>query len=71
MEKLYTKVDIGLRWGVTRQVVNNWSKRREDFPKPIQHVSNGAIPLYLESDIKNYEEKRGIKVHDTEGDPIH
>jgi len=64
MEKLYTKVDLGIRWGVSRQVVNNWSNRREDFPAPVQYVSNGAIPLYLESDIKLYEEKRGIKVDD-------
>lgn len=68
MEKLYTKVDIGLRWGVTRQVVNNWSKRREDFPQPVQYVSNGAIPLYLESDVKRYEEKRGLAIHVTESD---
>lgn len=64
MEKLFTKVDLGIRWGVSRQVVNNWSKRNEDFPAPVQSVSNGAIPIYLESDIKLYEEKRGIKPND-------
>lgn len=71
MEKLFTKVDLGIRWGVTRQVVNNWSKRREDFPQPLQYVSNGAIPLYSESSIKLYEEKRGIKTNDKESDPVH
>jgi hypothetical protein len=64
MERLFTKVDLGMRWGVSRQVVNNWSKRHEDFPAPVQYVSNGAIPLYKESDIRKYEEKRGLKVND-------
>lgn len=64
METLYSKVDLGTRWGVSRQLVNNWSKRREDFPAPAQFVSNGAIPLYSESSIKLYEEKRGIKAND-------
>lgn len=64
MEKLYTKVDLSNRWGVSRQVVNNWSKRNEDFPAPLQFVSNGSIPLYTESSIKLYEEKRGINPND-------
>lgn len=64
MEKLFTKVDLGIRWGVSRQVVNNWSNRKEDFPAPYQYVSKGTIPLYTESSIKLYEEKRGINVND-------
>lgn len=70
MEKLFTKVDLGIRWGVSRQVVNNWSTRREDFPAPSQYVSNGAIPLYSESLIKLYEEKRGIKIDEEKADQV-
>jgi hypothetical protein len=61
MEKVLTQRDISDRWGVSKQVISNWKKRHEDFPKPDQFVSGGTIALYLESDIKNYEEKRGIK----------
>lgn len=61
MEKVLTSTDIATRWGKTRQVINNWIRRRDDFPKPCQYVSNGSIPLFKESDIKNYEEKRGIE----------
>jgi hypothetical protein len=70
MEKLFTKVDLGIRWGVSRQVVNNWSTRREDFPAPAQYVSGGAIPLYLESSIKLYEEKRGILINEEKADKM-
>lgn len=66
MEKVYTKVDLGKRWGESRQTVNNWSKRRSDFPEPFQYVSNGSIPLYKESDIKRYEESRKLKVYEEE-----
>lgn len=66
MEKLYTKVDLGIRWGVSRQVVNNWSNRRNDFPEPIQFVSNGVIPIYTESSILAYEKMRGIVIDDKE-----
>lgn len=59
-EKVFTKVDLAARWGVSRQVVNNWSARRSDFPDPIQFVSNGSIPIYAESDILKYEKLRGV-----------
>jgi hypothetical protein len=60
MERVLTQRDLSDRWEVSRQVVNNWSKRHEDFPKPDQFVSSGTIALYLESDVKKYEKKRGI-----------
>lgn len=64
MEKLFTKVDLADRWGVSRQVVNNWSNRREDFPAPLQYVSNNTIALYTYTSIKLYEEKRGLITSD-------
>lgn len=74
MEKIYTKADLAARWGVSRQVVNNWSKSKAErgyagrnpvqFPEPFQSVSNGAIPLYLESDIKKYENERNLIPND-------
>lgn len=52
---ILTKADMATRWGVTRQVVNNWENRHSDFPKPIMTVQNGSLPLYLESDVMVYE----------------
>jgi hypothetical protein len=58
--KLLTKSDMAIRWSVTRQVVNNWSSRHSDFPSEVARVDNGRLPLYLESDVTNYESARGI-----------
>jgi hypothetical protein len=58
--KLLTKSDMAMRWNVTRQVVNNWSNRHEDFPPEITRVDNDRLPLYLEIDVIRYEEARGL-----------
>ncbi|CAF1897176.1 hypothetical protein NRS6185_03774 [Bacillus subtilis] len=58
--KLLTKSDMATRWSVTRQVVNNWSKRHADFPSEVTRVDNGRLPLYLESDIEKYEKARDL-----------
>jgi hypothetical protein len=55
LPKLLSKADMATRWNVSRQVVNNWESRHEDFPKPVMHVHNGTLPLYLESDVIEYE----------------
>lgn len=59
--KLLSKSDMATRWGVTRQVVNNWSNRHSDFPPEVIRVDNGRLPLYLESDVIKYEESHGLK----------
>ena len=58
---LLTKSDMATRWNVTRQVVNNWSTRHIDFPKEVCRVDNGRLPLYLESDVIEYECKRKLR----------
>jgi hypothetical protein len=60
LPKLMTKADMATRWGVSRQVVKNWEDRHSNFPKPVMIVSNGQIPLYLESDVERYEQERGL-----------
>jgi len=58
---LYSKADLARRWGVTRQVVNNWEKRHNDFPDPVMHVHDGSLPLYLLEDVVQYEKNRNSK----------
>lgn len=60
LPKLMTKADMATRWGVSRQVVKNWEDRHANFPKSVMIVSNGQIPLYLESDVERYEQERGL-----------
>ena len=59
--KLYAKSDLATRWGVTRQVVNNWSSRHSDFPPEFMRVDNGRMPLFLEEDIIKYEMERNLR----------
>jgi hypothetical protein len=58
--KLYSKSDLATRWGVTRQVVNNWSNRHSDFPSEIMRVDNGRLPLFAGKDVIEYEKKRNL-----------
>jgi hypothetical protein len=58
--KLLAKSDLATRWGVTRQVVNNWSNRHEDFPSESIRVDNGRLPLFLETDVIKYELARNL-----------
>jgi hypothetical protein len=62
MLKLYAKSDLATRWGVTRQVVNNWSNRHSDFPPEIMRVDNGRMPLFAEEDVIKYEKQRKLGV---------
>jgi hypothetical protein len=59
--KLLAKSDLATRWGVTRQVVNNWSNRHEDFPPEVIRVDNGRMPLFAEKDVIKYEEQRKLR----------
>lgn len=58
MDTLYTMRDLADRWGVSRQLVNNWRERHIDFPAPLQYVSGGSIPIFTETSIKKYESER-------------
>jgi hypothetical protein len=60
LPKLLAKSDMASRWGVTRQVVNNWSTRHTDFPPEIMRVDNGRLPLFLESEVVKYEQSRNL-----------
>lgn len=55
---LMSKADMAKRWGVSRQVVNNWEARHSDFPEPAIWVHDGSLPLYLEEDVMKYEKWR-------------
>lgn len=61
-KKFFIASELAERWGVTRQVVNNWAVRRRDFPKPHHTlgVSNKKMPVYHIKDIKKYEEKHNL-----------
>lgn len=61
---LLSKADMATRWGVSRQVVNNWESRHNDFPAVAITVHNGSLPLYLESDVGEYERARGLQKKD-------
>lgn len=58
--KLLAKSDMATRWGVTRQVVSNWSKRHDNFPNEVMRVDNGRMPLYDENDVLKYEKEREL-----------
>src|SRR5699024_4253450 len=58
--KLLSKSDMATRWGVTRQVVNNWEARHKNFPPIEMKVDNGRMPLYLLEEVIKYEKGRGI-----------
>lgn len=57
---LFAKSDMASRWGVTRQVVNNWEARHKDFPPVITKVDNERMPLYELVDVEEYEDARGL-----------
>jgi hypothetical protein len=52
---LLAAIDVAIRWGVSKQVANSFMKRQEDFPEPVVVVANGKTPLYLESEIEEFE----------------
>jgi hypothetical protein len=53
--KLLTIADLSTRWNMPRQSIHE-RKNGIDFPKVIQYVANGRTALYLESDVKKYEQ---------------
>ncbi|MFB7302637.1 hypothetical protein [Heyndrickxia sporothermodurans] len=54
--KLLSNADMAERWKVSRQVVNNWKLRYSDkFPTYATTVHGGKLPLYLLSDIEEFE----------------
>ncbi len=57
---LYTNSDLATRWDISRSGVHARSKRHDDFPKPVMHVDNGRMPLYIEEDVLAYELNRGL-----------
>lgn len=60
----YTTQALAERWGLKdRRLVNNWSKRHEDFPKPVQGLIKGGGPYYPLYEIVRYEEKRGMQAN--------
>lgn len=58
LPNLMTQADMATRWGVTVKDIYNWSKRHANFPAPVMRLSNGQIPVYLESDVAKYESER-------------
>jgi hypothetical protein len=57
LPKLLTISDLTERWEMPRQSIHE-KKNEKDFPIPIQFVSKGRTPLYLESDIESYEKAK-------------
>jgi hypothetical protein len=58
LPKLLAAADIKTRWQMPRQGVHRRIKQDPDFPQPVMRVANGAIALFLESDIIDYEQKK-------------
>jgi hypothetical protein len=61
---LQTIQSMAERWGVSKQAVNNWSVRHNDFPKPLEGVieqtakTPKVYPLYA---VIRYENLKGLK----------
>lgn len=59
--QLVSASDIAVRWGVSRQTVNNRKKRDNAFPSAVSNAGNGYFKFYLLADIEQYEKLKGIK----------
>lgn len=60
---LQTIQSMAERWGVTRQMVNNWSERHDDFPTPLKGLitETAKTPnVYPLNEVEEYEKARGI-----------
>lgn len=64
--ELVTKTDIVRRWIFTREGVRKRIRQDFDFPLPVTYVNNGRTPLWLLSDIKEYEKVRPYLTDETE-----
>lgn len=60
-EQYFTKADMGRRWGVSPQRINNWEHRHPEFPQPVFRLGNGNIPVYTLEDVERYERVKGLK----------
>ena len=57
----FSKTDLALRWGVSKQLVLHWENRNSDFPSPVDTVGNGRTKIYALNDVLDYEERHGIR----------
>lgn len=55
LPKLLTIADLSKRWDMPRQSLHE-KKGEYSFPLPVQYVANNRTALFLESDIKEYED---------------
>lgn len=60
---LYTKQSLAVRWGVKRQVIQNWSDRHTDFCKTIEGIVEGGGSFYPAYEVNRYEKVRGLKIN--------
>ena len=58
LPKLSASKDIQKRRRMTRQAVHKKRKTDPNFPSPVMHVVDNKIPLFLESEIIEYEVDR-------------
>ena len=59
---LQTNGSLAKRWGVSSQSVINWSKRHNDFPKPVQGYVDENVKgtFFAMCDVESYEKRRGL-----------
>lgn len=59
---LQTIQSMADRWGVTKQRVNNWRDRHDNFPKPIEGLLAVKTPfVYPLYEVKRYEKEQRLK----------
>jgi hypothetical protein len=58
LPKLLASKDIQERWQMTRQAIHQKRKKDHNFPAPVMWVAGNKIPLFLESEIIEYELNR-------------
>lgn len=60
---LQTIQSMAERWGVTRQTVNNWIARHDDFPEPIEGLitKTAKTPnVYPLHEVERYEKVKEL-----------
>ena len=57
---LQTNQSLAERWGVTKQNIYAWSRRHDDFPKPIEGVIDRSTKVYPMYEVERYEKLRGL-----------
>jgi hypothetical protein len=56
----FSRIDLAERWGVRPNTVWNWSKRDNEFPRPVSIVQQGRVHIYALADVQNYERLRSL-----------